>query len=71
MYKSISGVRGILGMVQIHGNGFYTPSTELLTQYVIPRSNCMVDLKNVTYPIELVLIGYYEHNKLPCIKNDS
>ncbi len=67
MYKSISGVPGIVGMVQIHGNGFYTPSNELLTQFIIPGSNCMVDLQNVTYPFELILIGFHSTDR-QCFK---
>lgn len=67
MFTSISGVPGIIGMCQINGNGFYKPSNEMLSKYIIPGSNCIVDLENVSYPFELVLIGYQDEDEM-CFK---
>lgn len=67
MYKPITGIPGVIGMLQIHGNGFYTPSDEVLLKFIKPKANCIVDLQEVTYPFELVLIGYQSDDK-QCFK---
>lgn len=59
MYRQTQNLPGIIGVLQINGNGFYPVSNIDLENFVNTKE-CRINVQTVEYPVEIVLIAQQE-----------